>query len=86
MNSVQEDQEEEQVLTLCRCCALVLVNNDSSACRDFHGHDHPGPELPTGLALADLEPTVNPGPGGVRCDAHGGEVLPFGELWRASGG
>lgn len=28
---------------VCECCALMIANNDDSACRDYYGHTHPGP-------------------------------------------
>ena len=67
---------------VCECCALVIANGDSSACRDYYGHTHGDP---VGIwALGDV--WVEAGLFGDSCAACGvklGHYEPILEARRA---
>lgn len=74
------------VFILCACCALKLANDDESACRDYHGHDHARLQVPAGT-------TITQGPhewaGSLELTCHGheeGTIQPLGEYWVAQPG
>lgn len=60
---------EEQVF-LCDCCAMKLANDDDSACRDFHGHDHASLDVPLGTALIDGPFDWDQIHSTIRCSGH----------------
>lgn len=75
--------EHPAPLTLCECCMLLLVNDDSSQCRDFHGHTHEGMKVPDGTALISMTPRTNDAPRPMRCDGHGGDITVMAPYWVA---
>ncbi|WP_026927428.1 hypothetical protein [Granulicoccus phenolivorans] len=74
----------ERALVLCVCCAVKLVNDDDSGCRDFHPHDHAGLEVPAGTVLG-AGPHVWWGARALACDGHrDGAIEPGGLYWDAA--
>ncbi|MFF1880274.1 hypothetical protein ACFVVC_02230 [Pseudarthrobacter sp. NPDC058196] len=74
------------VFILCACCAFKLTNDDESACRDYHGHDHAGLQVPAGTAVTQ-GPHEWDGSLELRCHGHeGGMIQPLEEYWVARPG
>lgn len=72
-----------KTFVLCECCALKLANDDDSACRDYHRHEHASLCVPAGTAITQ-------GPhewdGSLHLSCHGhedGAIQPLGRFWVA---
>lgn len=70
-------------LALCQCCALKLVNDDESACRDYLNHTHPSVDVPAGTALTGFDPLEHTSARHLDCDGCGEPIEAFGLYWLA---
>lgn len=41
-----EEADDDVEVLVCECCIMLICNDDDSACRGYHHHDHPDCQLP----------------------------------------
>lgn len=60
-----KQKTETMLVFVCECCALLIANNDETACRDHYEHGHIECDLDPG-AVVTGEQVETPGP--CTCD------------------
>ncbi|MDU2072551.1 MAG: hypothetical protein E7G28_13065 [Cutibacterium avidum] len=74
---------DDEQLVLCACCAMKLLNDDESTCRDYYNHTHPSCDVPSGTILASLTPIVHTSARPLDCDGHHGPIADQELYWPA---
>lgn len=73
----------EKILHLCECCALVVVNDDDTACRDYYGHTHVRADVAANTVVEIGDPQEHISGHYLLCDGHRQQIAAMATYYQA---